>query len=108
MSVPDKAIGEHTEGLFNLFQRAHSRRQDYWFSGLSNIKKQRTVRYLTRGDFQTRQSLVAKTEIKAGEMFTVEYLGVKRPGDGASPMSYWDCLGCKVTCDYHPDEKVKS
>lgn len=54
-----------------------------------------------------RQSLVAKTEIQAGEVFTEKNLGTKRPGDGVSPMEYWTFLGCKAKCEYHQDEKVK-
>jgi N-acetylneuraminate synthase len=54
-----------------------------------------------------RKSLVAKTEIKSGEVLTAEKLGAKRPGDGVSPMAYWDFLGRKAICDYDQDEKVK-
>lgn len=54
-----------------------------------------------------RQSLVAKTEIKAGEIFTSDNLGSKRPGDGISPMDYWAFLGRRATNSYHQDEKVK-
>lgn len=54
-----------------------------------------------------RQSLVARTEIKADEVFTTENLGAKRPGNGVSPMEYWDFLGRKAMCDYLQDEKVK-
>jgi N-acetylneuraminate synthase len=54
-----------------------------------------------------RKSLVAKTDIKAGEVFTAENLGAKRPGDGVSPMEYWTFLGRKAMCAYREDEKVK-
>lgn len=54
-----------------------------------------------------RQSLVARTEIKIGETFTADNLGAKRPGDGVSPMAYWDFLGRQAICNYHQDEKVK-
>jgi N-acetylneuraminate synthase len=54
-----------------------------------------------------RKSLVAKTEIKAGEVFTIENLGAKRPGDGLPPMEYWNFLGRKAMCDYLQDQKVK-
>lgn len=54
-----------------------------------------------------RQSLVAKKEIKAGEVFTSDNLGTKRPGDGVPPIEYWAFLGRKAKCDYHQDEKVK-
>lgn len=55
----------------------------------------------------SRKSLVAKTEIRAGEVFTVANLGAKRPGDGVSPMAYWDFIGCTARCAHSPDEKVK-
>lgn len=54
-----------------------------------------------------RQSLVAKSEIKAGEVFTPDNLGFKRPGDGVPPMEYWDFLGRKAKIGYRQDEKVK-
>ncbi len=54
-----------------------------------------------------RQSLVAKTAIKVGEVFTAENLGSKRPGDGMAPMEYWDFLGRKAMHNYRQDEKVK-
>lgn len=55
-----------------------------------------------------RKSLVAKSGVKAGEVFTAENLDAKRPGGGVSPMEYWDLLGRKAMRDYHQDEKVKS
>ena len=39
-----------------------------------------------------RKSLVALKPIRKGEPFTVDNLGVKRPGTGLSPMDYWDRL----------------
>ena len=40
-----------------------------------------------------RKSLVATKDIAAGEIFTLENLGAKRPGTGISPMKYWQYLG---------------
>lgn len=54
-----------------------------------------------------RKSLVAKSGIKAGDVLTSENLGAKRPGDGVSPMEYWNYLGQKASRNYHADEKVK-
>lgn len=54
-----------------------------------------------------RKSLVALTEIKKGEKFTHENLGVKRPGNGISPVSYWDFLGKRAGKDYQPDEMIE-
>ena len=40
-----------------------------------------------------RKSLIALMPIKAGEPFSEDNLGIKRPGTGASPMEYWERLG---------------
>lgn len=54
-----------------------------------------------------RKSLVAMAEIRSGEVFTLQNLGAKRPGDGISPMHYWTYLGRKAEHDYLRDEKVQ-
>jgi len=53
-----------------------------------------------------RKSLVAARDIVMGEVFTPENLAVKRPGDGISPVRYWEWLGKVADRDYHRDEKV--
>lgn len=53
-----------------------------------------------------RKSLVAMKEIAVGEAFTKENLGIKRPGDGISPLLYWDYLGRVADRDYREDEKI--
>lgn len=54
-----------------------------------------------------RKSLVALQEIKCGDIFTKNNLGVKRPGNGVSPMAYWDYLGKKACKNYQPDEVIE-
>ncbi len=54
-----------------------------------------------------RKSLVATKEIKWGEKFTEDNLGVKRPGTGSPPITYWDCLGKESKKNYQPDEVVE-
>ncbi len=51
-----------------------------------------------------RKSLVALQNIKKGEVFTKENVGAKRPGDGLSPMFFWDIVGKKANRDYKKDE----
>lgn len=53
-----------------------------------------------------RKSLVATQSIEKGETFTEENLGVKRPGDGLSPMHYWSFLGDKTKRDYRSDDQI--
>lgn len=54
-----------------------------------------------------RKSLVAAREIRQGEVFTTDNLDVKRPGDGLSPLQYWNILGKVADRDYAADEKVQ-
>ena len=53
-----------------------------------------------------RKSLVAAAPIAAGEPFTAESLAVKRPGNGLSPMRYWEMLNSKAARDYAADEVI--
>ena len=55
-----------------------------------------------------RTSLVAARDIRKGEPFTPDNLAVKRPGDGISPIRYWEWLGKIATRDYRRDDKVQS
>lgn len=54
----------------------------------------------------TRKSLVAQKDIKAGEIFTPVNLGAKRPGNGVTPMSYWNFIGQSARRDYRKNEQV--
>ncbi|MBY7915585.1 N-acetylneuraminate synthase [Vibrio fluvialis] len=53
-----------------------------------------------------RKSLVALTDITAGECFTESNLTVKRPGSGISPFRYWDILGSVARKTYAQDEEI--
>ena len=53
-----------------------------------------------------RKSLVAAKDICKGEVFTEKNLTVKRPGNGISPISYWEYLGTAASCDYKEDEVI--
>ena len=53
-----------------------------------------------------RKSIVAKRAIKKGEVFTAENLTTKRPGDGVSPMRWYDVLGKEASRDFAEDEKI--
>ncbi len=53
-----------------------------------------------------RKSIVAKTKITAGEVFTEENITVKRPGTGISPMKWFEILGTKAVRDFDEDELI--
>ena len=54
-----------------------------------------------------RKSIIASKEIKSGEIFTEENLTVKRPGDGISPMRWFDIIGKPAPRDFEEDELIE-
>ncbi len=54
-----------------------------------------------------RKSIVAASAIKAGDLFTPQNITTKRPGDGVSPMRWYDVLGKKALRDFAEDEKIE-
>lgn len=53
-----------------------------------------------------RKSIVAKREIRKGEIFSEENLTVKRPGTGISPMKWDIVIGKKASRDFKIDELI--
>jgi N,N'-diacetyllegionaminate synthase len=53
-----------------------------------------------------RKSIVASKEIKVGDEFTADNLGVKRPGTGISPMQWDEVVGKVASKDFDPDELI--
>ena len=54
-----------------------------------------------------RKSLVALMPIGAGDEFTSENIGVKRPGNGISPMRWHDIVGGTAHRDFQVDELIE-
>lgn len=54
-----------------------------------------------------RKSIVAKTAIKKGEIFSADNLTTKRPGNGISPMKWFDVLGTVAIRDFEEDELIE-
>jgi N,N'-diacetyllegionaminate synthase len=54
-----------------------------------------------------RKSIVANKNINKGEIFTVENLAVKRPGNGISPMRWYEILGKRAIRDFKEDELIE-
>lgn len=53
-----------------------------------------------------RKSIVAKRDIKQGETLSWDNMTVKRPGNGISPMKWYELLGTKSNKMYKEDEQI--
>ena len=53
-----------------------------------------------------RKSIVAKREIRAGEVLTEENITTKRPGNGISAMKWFEVLGTRAVRDFGEDELI--
>jgi len=54
-----------------------------------------------------RKSIVASRDIKLGEVFTEENLTIKRPGDGISPLKWFEVIGQKAKKDFGQDDPIE-
>ena len=54
-----------------------------------------------------RKSIVANQSIKKGNILTETNLTVKRPGDGISPMKWFEIIGTKAIRDFEEDELIE-
>lgn len=54
-----------------------------------------------------RKSIVARCAIKKGELFSNGNITVKRPGNGISPMRWFDVLGKMAKRDFEEDELIE-
>lgn len=53
-----------------------------------------------------RKSIIAKRNIIKGELFTEDNLTVKRPGNGISPMRWFEVIGQTAMRDFEEDELI--
>lgn len=53
-----------------------------------------------------RKSIVAKRDIKQGEVLSEENITTKRPGNGVSAMKWFEVLGTKAVRDFGEDELI--
>ena len=54
-----------------------------------------------------RKSIVASRNIQKGEVFSEENLTTKRPGNGISPMKWYEIIGTKAIRDFSEDELIE-
>lgn len=53
-----------------------------------------------------RKSIIANCKIKKGDIFTEKNLTTKRPGNGISPMNWYDIIGKEAEKDFEEDELI--
>ncbi len=53
-----------------------------------------------------RKSIIARTDIKKGEVFSEKNLTVKRPGNGISPMQWKKIIGTVASRDFKKNEQI--
>ena len=73
---------------------------------LGRLEKEPTGSEIINRDI-ARKSIVAKCDIRTGEIFTEENITVKRPGNGISPMKWFAVLGQKAVRDFTADELIE-
>ncbi len=73
---------------------------------LGDGRKKRTASESRNVD-SVRKSIVASKEIRAGELFTKDNITTKRPGNGISPMEWYEILGKTAGRDYRSDELIQ-
>ena len=54
-----------------------------------------------------RKSIIAKTDISKGDIFTEENLAVMRPGTGISPMNWNNIIGVESKNNYKKNDLIK-
>lgn len=54
-----------------------------------------------------RKSIIAKRDIKVGEVLNETNIAIKRPGSGISPMRWYDVLGTRAIRDFKEDELIE-
>lgn len=54
-----------------------------------------------------RKSIVARKNIKKGEIFTPDNITTKRPGTGLSPMKWYEVIGTEAIRDFNEDELIE-
>lgn len=73
--------------------------------GLGDGLKRRTMSE-EKNCVVARKSIVAKTDIAKGDIFTENNVTVKRPGNGISAMKWLELLGQTASHNYHEDDLI--
>lgn len=75
-------------------------------AALGDGKKEPTAAELKYIDI-VRKSIIAKRDIKEGELFSEDNVTTKRPGDGISPMRWDEVIGRRAKRNFEMDELIE-
>lgn len=100
MSGPDHKASLNPIELKNLIRKIRSIET---IRGL-NIKK--AYKTEIKNINIVRKSLIASVDIKLGNLFSEKNVTAKRPGNGKSPMDYWEYIGHKSKQNYKKDDII--
>ena len=85
----------------------------YMVNSIRNIEKSlgNGVKSVSASEFPNkniaRKSIVAMKAIRKGEIFTTDNITTKRPGNGISPMRWFDVIGTEAIRDFKEDELIE-
>ncbi|MGL4484885.1 MAG: N-acetylneuraminate synthase family protein, partial [Anaerovoracaceae bacterium] len=100
MEGPDHAASLEPEELKTMIQQIRNIEL-----ALGKAVKEPTISELKNRDI-ARKSIVAKADIKKGEILTDNNLTTKRPGTGISPMKWEEIVGLEAKKNYEKDELI--
>ena len=100
MQGPDHKASADFEELFLLCQNVRR------IEKMLGSSKKIVTNSEEKNKIAARKSIVAKRDIKKGELLTPENITTKRPGNGISPMNWYKILGKIAERDFREDELI--
>lgn len=75
---------------------------------LAGVREKRVTPSERKNKIVARKSIVARRSIQKGDVFTEANITCKRPGNGISPMDWYDLLGKRAEKDFSEDELIQA
>lgn len=75
---------------------------------LAGVREKRVTPSERKNKIVARKSIVARRSIQKGDVFTEANITCKRPGNGISPMDWYDLLGKRAERDFSEDELIQA
>lgn len=73
---------------------------------MMGLKQKFVTKSESKNIFVARKSIVAKSIIRKGETFTLDNITCKRPGNGISPMHWYEVIGKTAEQDFEKDQLI--